>query len=91
MCEQMCMVHDADIFIGVHGAGLVHAWWLQDNTLLVEIVPSDEVGNPTFKMLTTLAGVNYKGYCISQRSHGRISLDVKKFINALDATIKNGI
>ena len=91
VCEQMQMVHDADIFIGVHGAGLVHAWWLQDNALLVEIIPSDEIGNPTFKMLTTLIGINYNGYRIRQGSHRRISLDVKKFINALDTKIKNGI
>ena len=91
VCEQMRMVHDADIFIGVHGAGLVHAWWLQDNALLVEIVPSDEVSNPTFKMLTTVAGINYQGYRIRQGSRGRISLDVKKFISTLDTTIKNGI
>lgn len=91
VCEQIRMVHDADIFIGVHGAGLVHAWWLQDNALLVEIVPSDEIGNPTFKMLTTLVGINYKGYRISQGSSRKIRLDVKSFIKALNATIHNGL
>ena len=91
VCEQIRMVHDADIFIGVHGAGLVHAWWLQDNALLIEIVPSDEISNPTFKMLTTLVGIHYKGYRISQGSNRKITLDVKSFIKALNRIIRNGL
>ena len=91
VCEQIRIVHDADIFIGLHGAGLVHAWWLQDNALLFEIEPSDQSGNPTFRMLTTLAGLNYKSFRISQPSSRPISVDVKKFADALDATIQHGI
>ena len=91
MCEQIRMVHDADIFIGVHGAGLVHAWWLQDNALLFEIVPTDQVSNPTFNMLTTLAGINYKSFRIPQRSLPQVSVDIKKFTDTLDTTIQNGI
>ena len=91
VCEQIRIVHDADIFIGVHGAGLVHAWWLQDNALLFEIEPSDQSGNPTFRMLTTLAGINYKSFRISQRSRSQISVDVKKLVDTLDATIQHGI
>ena len=91
VCEQIRIVHDADIFIGVHGAGLVHAWWLRDNALLFEIVPSDQSGNPTFKMLTTLAGLNYKGFRIPHPSMGRISLDIKKFLDTLNTTIQHGI
>ena len=91
VCEQIRIVHDADIFIGVHGAGLVHAWWLQDNALLFEIEPSDQARNPTFRMLTTLAGINYKGFRISHPSMAHFSVDVKKLVNRLDATIQNGI
>ena len=91
MCEQIRTVHDADILIGVHGAGLVHAWWLQDSALLFEIEPYDQSSNPSFRMLTTLAGINYKNFRLSQSSQPRISLDVKKFIDALDGAIKNGI
>ena len=91
MCEQMRMVHDADILIGVHGAGLVHSWWLQDNALLFEIEPFDQRSNPSFRMLTMLAGINYKSFPLSQSSLSQISLDVKNFISALDGTIKNGV
>ena len=91
VCEQIRIVHDADIFIGVHGAGLVHAWWLQDNALLFEIEPSDQSSNPTFRMLTTLAGINYKNFHISQSSIRQISVDVKKLVDTLDATIHHRI
>ena len=86
VCEQIRIVHDADIFIGVHGAGLVHAWWLQDNALLFEIEPSNQSGNPTFRLLTTLAGINYKSFRIPS-----LSVNVKKFVDTLDATIQHGI
>ena len=91
LCEQIRIVHDADIFIGVHGAGLVHAWWLQDNALLFEIEPSDQSGNPTFRMLATLAGINYNRLRISQPSIRQISVDVKRLVDILGAIIQHGI
>lgn len=62
VCEQVQMAHDADVFIGVHGAGLVHLWWMRDHTLLFELNPRSQLGNPTFKMLSFLAGRRYASY-----------------------------
>ena len=28
LCEQIQLAHTADVLVGVHGAGLVHLWWL---------------------------------------------------------------
>ena len=92
VCDQIRNVYDADIYIGVHGAGLVHSWWLQENAMLFEIVPSDKMDNPTFRMLTTLVGIHYKGFPIHQRSVSQIiTVDVKNVVNTLEATIKNGV
>ena len=91
MCEQIKLVHSADIFIGVHGAGLVHAWWLRDSALLFELVPSDQLGNPTFHMLTTLAGRNYKGYRLNLMGSASITVDIKDIINTLTNIIHNGL
>ena len=66
VCEQVKLVHDADILIGMHMAGLVHVWWLQKNALLFEIVPKEKADNQAFKMRSILAGVNYKGYYFKQ-------------------------
>ena len=91
VCDQIRNVYDADIYIGVHGAGLVHSWWLQENAMLFEIEPSDQMGNPTFRMLTTLVGIHYKGFHIYQRSISQITVDVKNVVNTLEATVKNGV
>ena len=91
VCDQIRNVYDADIYIGVHGAGLVHSWWLQENAMLFEIEPSDQMGNPTFRMLTTLVGIHYKGFHIHQESISQITVDVKNVVNTLEATIKNGV
>ena len=92
VCDQIRNVYDADIYIGVHGAGLVHSWWLQENAMLFEIEPSDKMDNPTFRMLTTLVGIHYKGFPIDQRSVSKIiTVDVKNVVNTLEATIKNGV
>ena len=63
--EQIQLAHTADVLVGVHGAGLVHLWWLQDHALMFEIVPRTQVGNPTFKMLSTLTGRRYHEYRIA--------------------------
>ena len=65
LCEQMRLVHECDVFIGVHGAGLVHSWWLQHNAALLELVPSSHAGIPSFKTLTRLSGRRYHSLAIS--------------------------
>ena len=61
VCEQIRLVHDADILIGMHGAGLIHAWWLQKNALLFEIITEEKAYNPAYKMMSTLAGGELQG------------------------------
>ena len=91
VCEQIQLVHDADILIGVHGAGLIHAWWLQKDALLFEIVPEEKADNPAFKMISTLAGVNYRGYYLKQTGKHHITLNINDLINNLSDAIQNGV
>ena len=65
LCEQIQLAHTADVVVGVHGAGLVHLWWMQDHALMFEIVPRTQVSNPTFKMLSTLTGRRYYEYRVA--------------------------
>ena len=91
VCEQIRNVYDADIYIGVHGAGLVHSWWLQENAMLFEIVTLEQKYNYAYRMLTTLVGIHYKGFHINQKGSSPITVDVKNVVNTLEATIKNGV
>jgi hypothetical protein len=65
LCEQMRLVHECDLYIGVHGAGLVHLWWLHDDATLLELAPSNFSQNPSFKTLAKLTGRRYRFLSIS--------------------------
>ena len=69
ICEQISLAHDADVLMGVHGAGLVHLWWLQEDALILELNPTFQKSNPSFKMLSTLAGRNYDSITVSGSPH----------------------
>ena len=58
ICEQVRRAHKADLLIGIHGAGLVHLWWMQKNSVLFELVPPSQHGNAAFRMLARLLGRN---------------------------------
>lgn len=69
MCEQIRLTHDAAVVTGVHGAGLVHLWWLQEDALALELNPAFETGNPSFRMLSTLAGRRYDSIPVTGTQH----------------------
>ena len=83
ICEQVRYAVEADVLLGVHGAGLVHFWWLEDMAEGLELEPSFEYGNPSFRMLTKLAG---RGY-VSERISGS-SKSVTVNINHLIQTLR---
>ena len=81
ICQQIRTAHHADILIGVHGAGLVHSWWLRENALLLELVPPEMYNNPSFKMLCMLAGRNYIEY---RMKHGTpLTVNATDVVNIL--------
>ena len=85
LCDQLRMVYNTDVLIGIHGAGLVHLWWLQDHALLFEIVPPKQKSNPSFKMLATVTGRRYYGYERLKRSEKSIILDVNEIVAEIKA------
>ena len=82
ICTQISLAHSADVVIGVHGAGLVHFWWLQEDGLALELNPNFQAGNPSFKMLTTLAGRNYMSITVTGSRHV-VNVDIHRVIDAL--------
>lgn len=59
VCEQISYTHDSDLLIGVHGAGLVHLWWLREEAVVMELEPYFEMSNPSFRTLAKLTGRRY--------------------------------
>ena len=84
ICEQIRQVHMSDVLVGVHGAGLVHMWWLRDDATGIdhELEPVYQAGNPSFKMLTTLTGRNYHSISI-KGSTFQIVVDVNEVVVAV--------
>ena len=82
ICTQIGLAHDADVVMGVHGAGLVHFWWLQEDGLAVELNPTFQTGNPSFKMLSTLSGRNYMSVTATGSQH-LVTVNVDSVIKQL--------
>ena len=83
LCDQIKMAHDADVLIGVHGAGMVHGWWLQDHALLFELVPRSQVSNPSFKMLSALTGKRYYDYGNVKGGEMEVIVDANDIVKEL--------
>ncbi len=62
LCQQIRHAHDADILIGMHGAGMVHVWWAKNDSTTIEIKPMSQRGNIAFKTLAAVLGHTYKEF-----------------------------
>ena len=82
ICKQISLANSADVLIGVHGAGLVHLWWLQEHALALELNPTYEQSNPSFKMLSTLSGRNYASITVSGSQH-KVTVKVDSVVKLL--------
>ena len=84
ICEQVRLAHSSDVLIGVHGAGLVHLWWLRDDALVYEIEPDVEMSNPTFHTLATLTGRTYMKQTVPAKTLKTfVKVDVEKVMRDL--------
>jgi hypothetical protein len=81
ICDQVRSAVEADVMMGVHGAGLVHFWWLRDEATGLELEPLFEKGNPTFRMLSTLAGRKYQSESIG--GHNSVTVNINSVIGKL--------
>ncbi len=87
VCEQVRHAVEADVMLGVHGAGLVHFWWMREDAHALELEPSFQIGNPSFRMLTNLAGRNYQ----SEKTDGNTQLNIRVNIKSVITKIRSHI
>ena len=84
LCEQVLYANQADVLLAVHGAGLVHLWWLREEALAIEMEPHYEAGNPSFKVLARLTGRNYFSHFIGG-GWGMVNVDVDGMLKVLSS------
>ena len=82
VCDQVFYANQADVLLAVHGAGLVHLWWLRDDAMAVEMEPHYEAGNPSFKVLSKVTGRKYQSHFIGG-GWGTVNVNVKEILNIL--------
>lgn len=56
--DQLEIIRNTDILVGVHGAGLIHSLFLPPHSAVVEIFPAD-VSYPVYRNLAKLRGHQY--------------------------------
>ncbi len=90
ICQQVKLAHSANLLIGVHGAGLVHLWWLRSSSLVYEIEPFSQSRNPTFSMLAKLTGHRYMQQSIYDSWKGKYYIaDVNQMRKDLSGLVIN--
>ena len=93
--EQLEIIHGTDVLVGVHGAGLTHAMFLQSRSVMVEILPPS-LNHKGFRNLACLMGHSYFSAHGSETSLGRrgdwqrddVYLEQNKFMELLNTAIK---
>lgn len=84
ICDQVLYANQADVLLAVHGAGLVHLWWLREDALAVEMEPHYEAGNPSFKVLSKLTGRKYQSHFIGG-GWGTVNVNVNDVLKILSS------
>jgi glycoprotein 2-beta-D-xylosyltransferase len=58
--EQLKIIVETDIFVGVHGAGLTHVLFLQLKRALIELAPNEVKERTHFESLSSINNINYR-------------------------------
>lgn len=56
--QQLSIILQTDLFLGMHGAGLTHVLFLKPNRALIELVPSDLIGTH-FELMASINKIKY--------------------------------
>lgn len=92
--EQLEIIQNTDVLVGVHGAGLTHTMFLQPRSAVVEILPP-ELTHKGYRNLATLMDQSYFSVHSSKFVqnvegdwHGEnVSLQREQFMDVMDAAI----
>ena len=85
LCEQINVSASANVFMGVHGAGMSHLWWTPKGATILEFMPDYKSGKPSFEILSQLIKANY----IKLRVAGEqeVTVDVDEVLDTLKRSV----
>lgn len=88
ICEQVQHAYDADVFIGMHGAGMVHLWWTRDNGKIVELIPKSQRGNIAFKSLAKILGRTYREFVkVTETKSNIVRVNVGEAVKTVQSVV----
>jgi hypothetical protein len=80
--DQMVQVHQCDIILGVHGAGLTHLLWLHEGSAVVEILPARKDDVAPYMYFKNLAMLTGSPYYMVKGTHNEANLENPSSVNA---------
>ncbi len=80
ICQQIQLVHSTNVLIGIHGAGMVHLWWLQENAISFEIVPPSQRTNAAFSLLSTFLGKKHYQFRKVKERGSKVTVEIEQLI-----------
>lgn len=95
--EQIRIVRNSDVLVGVHGAGLTHGLWMRERSVMVEILP-EGFTHKGFRNLAGALGHSYfstHGSLVAQVEgagnwqQDDVSIDQDHFNEVMDVAIKS--
>lgn len=96
--EQIQVVRDSDILLGVHGAGLTHSFWLPAGSATVEILPKG-LNHKGFRNIAGLLGHVYMSAHATEREsvkrrrdawhHDDVYIEKERFIELVELAVKS--
>ena len=87
ICTQIELAYYADVLVGLHGAGLVHLWWMQEDSNVVEFMPRFEAGNIAFEVLSKLLGINMHSMTFPAVTKQPVIVPMDKAINEVRSLV----
>ncbi|WP_298637057.1 glycosyltransferase family 61 protein [uncultured Umboniibacter sp.] len=90
--EQVSVFRDAEVVLGVHGAGLTNILWCKpDEASVIELVV-DKLGDPGYRFIAGMLGLNYE-YILTapdqDHRHGIAFADVYVDLETLEEKLKD--
>ncbi|CAF4118870.1 unnamed protein product, partial [Rotaria sp. Silwood2] len=81
--EQLNIIIQTDVFIGVHGAGLTHVLFMKPNRALIELVQPPGSGRTHFYFMASINNVNYRRCLMIDKS----SITAQRIFNCIKQKI----